>query len=60
MIPATVVLGDLNGDGHVSLLDIALFVEAISSGEFVSEADINQDGVVDLLDVQPFIDLLVG
>lgn len=54
------VLGDVNGDGVVNLLDVSPFVELISSGEFLKEADINGDGSVNLLDVDPFIELLNG
>ena len=52
------MLGDLNGDGVVNLLDVGPFVAALSGGNFVAAADINQDGAVNLLDVEPFIDLL--
>ena len=52
------VLGDVNGDGSVDLLDVAPFVALITAGEFQCEADINEDGIVDLLDVAPFVDLL--
>ena len=54
------VLGDVNCDGVVNLLDVTPFVDAITSGEYNIKADINQDGAVDLLDVQPFVDLLSG
>ena len=54
------VLGDCNGDGFVSLLDVQSFVDAITSGVFSREADINGDGVVDLLDIQDFVALLTG
>ena len=57
---SAVLLGDVNCDGSINLLDVAPFVEAISSGIFVSKADINQDGSVNLLDVEPFINLLSG
>ena len=53
------LLGDVNLDGVVNLLDVAPFVERLSNGEFQAEADCNQDGVVNLLDVDPFI-LLLG
>ena len=53
------ILGDVNCDGAINLLDVAPFVEAIT-GKYNFKADINQDGVVDLLDVQPFVDLLTG
>ncbi|MEM9413368.1 MAG: dockerin type I domain-containing protein [Planctomycetota bacterium] len=52
------LLGDVNSDGIVSLLDIAPFVDLINNGGFQLEADINKDGVVDLLDVSPLVLLL--
>ena len=54
------ILGDVNCDGEINLLDVAPFVDAISSGEFHPKADINDDGVINLLDVDPFIELLSG
>lgn len=54
------LLGDVNLDGAVDLLDVAPFVDLLANGGFLPEADINQDGVVDLLDVAPFVDLLAG
>lgn len=55
-----VLLGDVNLDGVVSLLDVGPFVDRISTGVFQAEADCNQDGSVDLLDVGIFVDLLSG
>jgi len=55
-----IVLGDVNGDGEVNLLDVAPFVDAVTDGTYVAAADINQDGSVDLLDVAPFVNLLSG
>ncbi|MEM7457247.1 MAG: dockerin type I domain-containing protein [Planctomycetota bacterium] len=52
------ILGDVNRDGVVNLLDVAPFVELLSSGEYQFEADINGDGLVNLLDVAPFEKLL--
>ena len=54
------VLGDVNMDGGVTLLDVNPFVQIIVSGDFLCEADINQDQVVDLLDVSPFVDILLS
>lgn len=53
-----VLLGDINLDGLVNLLDVAPFVDLISTGVFQAEADLNGDGIVNLLDVGPFVDLL--
>lgn len=58
--PSNVLLGDVNLDGQVNLLDVQPFVDLLTTGIFQAEADINQDGVVDLLDVAPFVDLLSG
>lgn len=55
---SNVILGDVNLDGVVDLLDVGPFVDLIVSGTFQAEGDINQDGIVDLLDVGAFIDLL--
>ncbi len=54
------MLGDVNGDGSVNLLDVAPFVDLVTAGGFLAEADINQDKSVDLLDVSPFVDLLTA
>ena len=54
------LIGDVNCDGVIDLLDVAPFVDILTTGGFSVKADINQDGVVDLLDVSPFVDLLTG
>lgn len=58
--PAPILLGDVNLDEEVNLLDIAAFVDRITNNVFQEEADINEDDVVNLLDVGPFVDLLSG
>ena len=52
------LLGDVNCDGEVNLLDVEPFVAAIGNGILDPKADMNQDGVDNLLDVAPFIDVL--
>ena len=54
------LLGDLNCDGLIDLLDVQPFVEAITNSDFINKADVNQDNFVDLLDVDPFVDLLTN
>ncbi len=46
-----VVLGDLDGNGDVNLLDVDPFTDSVINGDFSFSADINQDDSVDLLDV---------
>lgn len=54
------LLGDVNLDEEVNLLDVSPFVTLITSGVFQKEADINGDDVVDLLDVAPFVSIITG
>ncbi len=54
------LIGDVNLDFEVNLLDIGPFIDLITSGGFLVEADINQDKLVNLLDVAPFVNLLSG
>ena len=54
------VLGDVNCDGVVNLLDVGPFVELLANGGFSPKADIDENGSVNLLDVGPFVDLLSG
>ena len=55
---ADVLLGDVNLDGVVNLLDVAPFIELLSTGDYQAEADMNSDGSVNLLDVGLFVDAL--
>ena len=58
-VPDT-LLGDANCDGVINFLDIAPFIELLSSGNFKPEADVNLDGEVTFLDISPFISILSG
>lgn len=54
------LVGDLDCDGDVDLLDVGLFIDAIQNGPNIYDpkADIDGDGADNLLDVGPFICLL--
>ena len=52
------VLGDVNKDGEVNLLDVNPFVNLIVNDVYDKAADINGDGLVNLLDVKGFVDLI--
>ena len=60
LLMPSVLLGDINLDGAVDLLDVAPFVDLLATGGFQAEADINGDGEVNLLDVNGFVKLLGG
>jgi hypothetical protein len=54
------LLGDVNCDGVVNLLDVAPFVALLTTGGYSAKADINGDGLLNLLDVAGFVSLLSG
>ena len=58
--PDGILMGDVNCDGMVDLLDVGPFVDLIVSGQFSAKADFNNNGAVDLLDVGPFVELITG
>ena len=46
------ILGDVNGDGLISILDIVRMINMVLGNEETQDlADINTDGVVDVLDI---------
>ncbi len=60
VIDAELLLGDVNGDGSINLLDVSPFVDSITSGCYIENADMNQDGEVSRLDINLFIAALLG
>ena len=58
--PVVELLGDVNLDRSVDLLDVEPFVDVLTSGQFQVEADVNFDCKVNLLDVSIFVELILG
>jgi hypothetical protein len=59
--PASLILGDVNGDGTVNALDISDFVQVITGADsYKATADMNADGQVNALDISDFIGVLTG
>lgn len=54
------LLGDINCDGEVNLLDVNPFIGLLTTDPFNAKGDLNQDGEINLLDVDPFVKLLSG
>ena len=52
------LLGDINLDGWVNLMDVHPLIALILDDEFQCSADVNLDGAVDLLDIEPFVEIM--
>ena len=55
------LLGDINSDGEVNVLDIINVVNMIL-GDYISleSADINQDGLVNILDILELVNMVIN
>lgn len=54
------ILGDINEDGILNILDIVLMVNMILSNEYSVVADVNEDGFINILDIVLMVNILVG
>ena len=54
------VIGDVNGDGEVSISDVNVAINVILSGEYSEAADVNGDGEVNIADVNAIIDIILA
>tara|TARA_B100000029_G_scaffold461684_1_gene493654 strand:- start:1592 stop:3469 length:1878 start_codon:yes stop_codon:yes gene_type:complete len=54
------ILGDVNSDGILNVLDIVLMINMILANEYNGIADVNSDGFVNVLDVVIMANILVG
>lgn len=54
------ILGDINGDETLNILDIVLMINMIFDSEYSFVADVSGDGFVNILDVVIMVNILVG
>ena len=54
------ILGDINGDGNLNILDVVELINQILSGQNTTECDINGDGGVNILDVVALVNLVLN
>jgi hypothetical protein len=55
------LLGDVNGDGLLNVLDIVSLVNIILNGdEYISSGDMNQDGSLDVLDIVTLVNIILS
>ena len=54
------VIGDVNQDGDVNILDVVMTVNIVLSDVYDDLADLNNDGAVDILDVILLVNLILA
>lgn len=54
------IIGDINSDELVNVLDVVLIVNLILSSSFDTSADINEDNVLDILDIVNLINIIIN
>ena len=54
------ILGDINGDEILDILDIVLMINMILNAEYSLLADVNEDDFLNILDIIIMINILVG
>ena len=52
------LLGDLNLDGIINVLDIVLIVNLVLANEYSLIADINEDGIINILDIVQLVNII--
>ena len=55
------LLGDVNGDGVLNVLDVVSLVNIILNGdEYILSGDMNQDGTIDVLDIVTLVNTILN
>ena len=54
------MIGDINADGDVNILDVVLLANAVLTGNYLSEGDINGDGENNVLDIVGLVNIILN
>ena len=54
------MIGDINADGDVNILDVVLLGNAVLTGNYLSEGDINGDGENNVLDIVGLVNIILN
>ena len=55
-----ILLGDLNQDGLIDILDIVMSINIVLSGEYNALADLNSDETIDVLDIVQLVNIILN
>jgi hypothetical protein len=54
------LLGDVNNDGVINVLDVVLVVGYVLEASYIIEGDVNEDGILNVLDIVTIITFILG
>ena len=58
--PEDDIIGDVNLDGTINILDVIMSVNLILSNDYLENADINNDNIVDILDIILIVNIILN
>ena len=53
------MIGDINSDGSVNILDVVLLANAVLTGDYLPEGDNNDDGMNNVLDIVAMVNIIL-
>ena len=56
----TLVVGDVDGDGEVNVIDITALIDIIMNDGTDPSADVNEDGEINVIDITALIDIIMN
>ena len=56
---SNILVGDLNQDQIINILDVILMINIVLLGEYIEEYDLNQDYTIDILDIVMLVNILM-
>ena len=54
------VLGDINNDGTLNILDIVSLINLVLYNDYESSGDINEDNILNILDIVQLVNIILN
>ena len=58
--PDSYILGDINNDGIINVLDVVIIVNIVLSNEYNELADLNDDSIINVLDIVQLVNIILN
>ena len=54
------MLGDLDADGYVNIIDVVELVQIVLNSQYDAAGDMNDDGSTNVVDIVSLVDIILG